>query len=74
MSVETEFLRTHRGDELTVNLFTHAGQEPTVCITIDDADECKLPTFELNVEEIGRLREILRKFGERADRSRRHEH
>lgn len=67
MSVDTAFLRTHRGDEVTINLFRHAGQDPTICITVDDADECKLPTFELTVKEAATLREVLRRFCENAD-------
>lgn len=70
MSVDTAFLRTHRGDEVTVNLFSHAGQRPTICITIDDVDECKLPTFELTLREAGELREILRKFCTEASETR----
>lgn len=67
VSVDTAFLRTHRGDEITINLFKHPGQAPTICITVDDADECKLPTFEMTVIEAAALREVLRQFCEEAD-------
>jgi hypothetical protein len=71
MSVDTAFIQTHRGDGVTVTLFQRAGEEPTICISVDDADQCELPTFEMTISESSELREILRKYGEEVARHRR---
>jgi hypothetical protein len=70
VSVDVAFMRTRRGDELTVTLFQHAGEGPTICIAVDDADDCAVPTFEMTIEETTDFREILRKFGEIVQRGR----
>lgn len=70
MSVEQLELRTQRGDTIVATLFEFAGEVPTVCVTLDDADETPAPTVELTMAELGQLREILRRLGEKATRDR----
>lgn len=69
MSVDVAFMRTERGDEVTVTLFQHCGQAPTICISLDDPDQSLVPTMELTMDESTTLREVLRKFGEQVDRA-----
>ena len=59
-------LSTLRGDEVTVTLFQHGDEDPTVMITVDDADDSAVPTAEFTLSEVAELREILRKLEELA--------
>ena len=69
MAVATEKIRTLRGDELQVTLFTNAGEEPSILITLTDADESIVPTAEFSLDEAGQFRDILRKLCEDGLRS-----
>lgn len=64
MAVTTEKFSTLRGDDLQVTLFTHAGEEPTILLTVIDHDESIIPTAEFTLEEMGSVRELLRKLSE----------
>jgi len=64
MSVDQATIRTGRGDELLVTLFDHAGEPPSILISVLDADDHAVPTAELTIVEAADLREVLRKFCE----------
>lgn len=66
MSVESTTIRTRRGDEITVTMFKHCGEEPTVMLSVIDADDTKVPTAEFTLREAGELREVIRRLCERA--------
>jgi hypothetical protein len=69
MAVTTEKFSTLRGDDLQVTLFTHAGEEPTILVTVIDHDESLVPTAEFTLAEAGELREVLRSLCEQALRA-----
>lgn len=64
MAVATEKIRTLRGDELQITLFTHADEEPTILVTLTDADDTIVPTAEFTLAEAGALRDTLRRLCE----------
>jgi len=66
MAVTTEKFSTLRGDDLQVTLFQHAGQDPSILVTVIDHDECLVPTAEFTLAEVGELREVLRRLCEHA--------
>lgn len=66
MSVDQAAVTTRWGDELLITLFTHAGEAPSILISVIDADEGAIPTAELALAEAVELREILRKFCEQS--------
>jgi hypothetical protein len=68
MTVEQTTVSTRRGDEVTVTLFDHAGQPPTVLISVADADESRVPTAEFTLAEAADLREAIRRLCEGAAR------
>lgn len=71
MTVEHLQLRTVSGDTITATLFDFTGQEPSVCITLTDGEETPGgPAAEMTIAELGQLRELLRRLGEMAERSR----
>lgn len=51
---------TFRGDRVAITLFTHADEEPTILISILDADDSVVPTAEFTLPEAGDLRDALR--------------
>jgi hypothetical protein len=69
MAVESEKFRTLRGDELVVTLFTHAGEDPTIMVTLSDADDTPVPTAEFTLKEAGAFRDSLRRLCEEGWRS-----
>jgi hypothetical protein len=70
LTVDQARIRTERGDEIFVTLMDH-GPEPTVLVSLVDADDTKIPTAEFTITEAAELREILRKFGELTQHPRR---
>lgn len=68
MAVEQRTILTARGDRLTLSLFTHAGEDATVMVTVDDADDSVAPTAEFTMAEAGEFREALRALCERGSR------
>lgn len=70
MAVKTEKFSTLRGDELMVTLFTHAGEEPTILVTLIDHDDTAVPTAEFTLREAGEVRELLRRLCEQGQRGR----
>ena len=71
MSVDQAELQTRRGDGVLVTLFQHAGEHPTILVSVSDADDTTIPTAEFTLQEAAELREILRKFCELASRGQR---
>lgn len=69
MAVTTEELRTVRGDEIKVTLFEHAGEAPSILVTVVDSDRCLIPTAELSLTEVAEFRELLRKLCEQSERT-----
>lgn len=69
MAVATEKIRTLRGDELQITLFTHADEEPTILVTVSDADDTVVPTAEFTLAEAGAFRDTLRRLCEEGWRS-----
>jgi hypothetical protein len=64
MAVTTEEMSTVHGDDLQVTLFTHAGEEPTILVTVRDRDESRVPTAEFTLYEAAALRDTLRRLCE----------
>lgn len=76
MAAESWTFETDRGDDVVLTLFTHAGQPPSVLVSIRDADASPVPTAEFTLAEAGRFRDVLRRACElgvqAADRSMAH--
>lgn len=66
MSVEQRHLRTARGDDVVVTLFMHAGEAPSIMLTVDDGDDTVRPTVEFTIAEAAEFRDVLRQFSERS--------
>lgn len=62
MAVKTHELRTTRGDHVAITLFTHAGEAPTILVTVLDADGCAVPTAEFTIREAAEFRDLLREL------------
>lgn len=62
--VESETLKTARGDEVQATLFAHGGERPTILLTVLDADGSRVPTAELTLRECGEFRDKLRRLCE----------
>lgn len=69
MAVTSEKILTLRGDDVMVTLFTHAGEDPTILVTVIDHDESPIPTAEFTLTEAGDLRELLRRFCEQGQKA-----
>ena len=69
VAVTTEQYGTSRGDVLQVTLFTHADERPTILVTVIDHDDSIVPTAEFTLEEMGDLRELLRRLCELGQRA-----
>ncbi len=70
MAVTTKEFGTLRGDVVKVTLFAHAGEEPTILVTVIDHDDTIVPTAEFTLEEMGDLRELFRRLCEQGQRAR----
>jgi len=68
VSVETSEVRTSRGDAVVLTLFDHAGEDPTILLSVLDADDTPVPTAEFTFAEAALLREELRRMCERVVR------
>jgi hypothetical protein len=68
VSVESSSFNTQRGDSLVLSLFMHAGEDPSILLTVMDSNETMVPTAEFTVAEAAELREQIRKYCERAAR------
>ncbi|MDA8316500.1 MAG: hypothetical protein M0010_15225 [Actinomycetota bacterium] len=66
MSVRQVTIPTRRGDTIVVSLVHLAGEEPTLMVALDDADDTPMPTAELTIREAAEMREVMRQFCEEA--------
>ncbi len=69
MSVTSVRIPTRRGDVVMLSLFDHGG-EPSILVTIDDADDTCTPTAEFTLAEAGAFRDELRRLCEAGARGR----
>lgn len=70
MSVEQIKLETSRGDVVVLTLFDHAGEDPTILVSVLDADATPIPTAEFTLTEAGHFRDSLRSLSEKGARGR----
>lgn len=59
-------VETRRRDTVTVQLVTPDNGDATILVSLDDADDCVMPTAEFTVAEAADFREILRQACESA--------
>jgi hypothetical protein len=70
VGVDTRDVSTRRGDMVRLSLFTHAGEDPTILVSVLDCDDSAIPTAELTLPEAGELRDRLRALCELGTRAR----
>jgi len=59
-------VETSRGDTVHVQLVTPDNGDATILVSLDDADDCVMPTAEFTIKEAADFREILRQACESA--------
>jgi len=70
VTVTTVRIPTRRGDVVVLSLFDHAGEDPSILVSIDDADDTCVPTAEFTLSEAGAFRDELRRLCEVGARGR----
>jgi hypothetical protein len=68
VAVHQSSVTTERGDQVILTLFTHAGEEPTILVSVIDADNSAHPTAEFTLPDAGEFRDLLRKLCEQGSR------
>lgn len=59
-------VETSRGDTVTIQLVTPDNGDATILVSLDDVDECVMPTAEFTIQEAAEFRELLRQACESA--------
>lgn len=59
-------VETSRGDTVHVQLVTPDNGDATILVSLDDADDCVMPTAEFTIKEAADFRELLRQACESA--------
>jgi hypothetical protein len=61
-------VHTARGDTIMLTLFINPGEDPSILVSVFDADESPIPTAEFTLPEAGELRDELRRLCERGSK------